>query len=83
MAYNLRINGVYWVYNPLANLLLTSWDILVVPAKITADLGAPRRVPGFPDKFVRYSGGRRLFVHSRKDDPEVEFKVRKGAGEEG
>lgn len=46
--------------------------------------GAPRmRIPkefmmmpiGFPDKFVRYSGGRRLFVHSRKDDPEVEFKA--------
>ena len=30
--------------------------------------------PGFPDKFVRYSG-RRLFVHSRKDDPDVEFKA--------
>lgn len=45
--------------------------------------GAPRmRIPkefmmmpiGFPDKFVRYSG-RRLFVHSRKDDPDVEFKA--------
>ena len=30
--------------------------------------------PGFPDKFVRYNG-RRLFVHSRKDDPDVEFKA--------
>ncbi|CAK9070338.1 DnaJ homolog subfamily B member 6 [Durusdinium trenchii] len=45
--------------------------------------GAPRmRIPkefmmmpiGFPDRFVRYSG-RRLFVHSRKDDPDVEFKA--------
>ncbi len=24
------INGVYWGYNPLANLLLTSWDIQVL-----------------------------------------------------
>ena len=24
------INGVYWGYNPLTNLLPTSWDILVV-----------------------------------------------------
>ena len=24
-----RINGVYWGYNPLTNLLLTSWDIQV------------------------------------------------------
>ena len=23
------VNGVYWGYNPLANLLLTSWDIQV------------------------------------------------------
>ena len=29
MGYNLLINGVYWGYNPLTNLLLTSWDILV------------------------------------------------------
>ena len=29
MAYNLLINGVYCGYNPLTNLLLTSWDILV------------------------------------------------------
>ena len=29
MAYNPRINGVYWGYNPLTNHLLTSWDILV------------------------------------------------------
>jgi len=35
---------------------------------------APPSAPGFPDKFVRYSG-RRLFVHSRKDDPDVEFKA--------
>ena len=34
MAYNLLIDGVYWGYNPLTNLLLTSWDILVcyIPA---------------------------------------------------
>ena len=25
MGYNLLINGVYWGYNPLTNLLLTSW----------------------------------------------------------
>ena len=30
MAYNLLINGVYWGYNQTTNLLLTSWDILVV-----------------------------------------------------
>ena len=29
MAYNLLINGVYWGYNPLTNLLLSSWDIQV------------------------------------------------------
>ena len=30
MGYNLLINGVYWGYNPLTNLLLTSWDIQVL-----------------------------------------------------
>ena len=30
MGYNLLINGVYWGFNPLTNLLLTSWDIQVV-----------------------------------------------------
>ena len=30
MGYNLLKNGVYWGYNPLTNLFLTSWDILVV-----------------------------------------------------
>ena len=30
MGYNLLINGVYWGYNLLTNLLLTSWDIQVV-----------------------------------------------------
>ena len=30
MGYNLLINGVYWGYIPLTNLLLTSWDIQVV-----------------------------------------------------
>ena len=29
MAYNLLINGVYWGYSPLTNLLLTFWDIQV------------------------------------------------------
>ena len=24
--YNPLVNGVYWGYNPLTNLLLTSWD---------------------------------------------------------
>ena len=28
-SYTLVINGVYWGYDPLTNLLLTSWDILV------------------------------------------------------
>ena len=32
MGYNLYINGVYWGYNPLTNLLLTSWDIQVNPS---------------------------------------------------
>lgn len=45
--------------------------------------GAPRmRIPkefmmvplGFPDKFVRYQG-RRLFVHGRRDDKEVDFQA--------
>ena len=30
--YNLLINGVYSDYNPLTNLLLTSWDIQVAMA---------------------------------------------------
>ena len=29
MGYNLLEHGVYWGYNPLTNLLLTSWDIQV------------------------------------------------------
>ena len=29
MGYNLLVNGVYWGYNPLIYLLLTSWDIQV------------------------------------------------------
>ena len=29
MDYNLLINGVYWGYNPLTNILLTSWDIRI------------------------------------------------------
>ena len=33
MGYNLFIKGVYWGYNPSTNLLLTSWDILVVGEK--------------------------------------------------
>ena len=35
MGYNLLINGVYWGYSPLTNLLLTSWDIQVgnLPSK--------------------------------------------------
>ena len=28
VLFHLPINGVYWGYNPLTNLLLTSWDIL-------------------------------------------------------
>ena len=34
MGYNLLINGIYWGYNPLTNLLLTSWDIQVGMARI-------------------------------------------------
>ena len=29
MGYNLLKNGISWGYNPLTNLLLTSWDIQV------------------------------------------------------
>ena len=29
VGYNLLINGIYWGYDLLTNLLLTSWDILV------------------------------------------------------
>ena len=29
LVYNLRINRVNWGYNPLTNLLLTSWDFQV------------------------------------------------------
>ena len=31
ITYTVLINGVYWGYSPLTNLLLTSWDILVPP----------------------------------------------------
>ena len=31
MGYNLLIHRLYWGYNPLTNLLLTSWDIQVLP----------------------------------------------------
>ena len=27
--FHLLINGIYWGYNPLTNLLLTPWDIQV------------------------------------------------------
>ena len=40
---NLPINGVYWGYNPLTNLLLTSWDIQVVLPKTNG------RTPQIPD----------------------------------
>ena len=30
MGYDILTNGVYWGYNPLANLFLTSWDIQVL-----------------------------------------------------
>ena len=30
MGYNLLVNGGYWGYNLLTNLLLTSWDIQVI-----------------------------------------------------
>ena len=33
MGYNILTNGVYWGYNPLANLFLTSWDIQVLIIK--------------------------------------------------
>ncbi len=33
MDYNLLKNRVYWGYNPLTNLLLTSWDIQEGPFK--------------------------------------------------
>ena len=29
ITYNLLIDGVYWGYNPLTNLLLTFWDFQV------------------------------------------------------
>ena len=38
-SYNLLINRVYWDYNPLTNLLLTSWDILVLCLKAGLDKG--------------------------------------------
>ena len=41
MGYNLLINGVYWGYNLLTNLLLTSWDIQVA-------FGLPIRIPKHP-----------------------------------
>ncbi len=34
MGYNLLINGIYWGYNPLTILLLTSWDIQVREIRI-------------------------------------------------
>ena len=42
MGYNLLINGIYWVYNPLTNLLLASWDIqvLVCDGCLTIPIGS-------------------------------------------
>ena len=43
MGCKLLINGVYWGYNPLINLLLTSWDIQVDDKEETfpRDPGSP------------------------------------------
>ena len=54
MGYNLLIHGIYWGYNPLANLLLTSWDIQVSRLKkkrggLLTKAGAPPD-PARPDR---------------------------------
>ena len=47
MGYNLLINGVYSGYNPLANLILTSWDIQVWP-RGPFKRDAPSKAKQFP-----------------------------------
>ena len=43
--FHLLINGVYWGYILLTNLLLTSWDIQVLSLKLTANAPARLRHP--------------------------------------
>ena len=52
MGYNLRKNEVYWGYNPLTNLLLTSWDIQVNPL-----------IRPYFQERVWHSGGRPWILH--------------------
>ena len=74
----LQLNGM------ILQVLLTGDLLVCSPPKTKTDAWRFHdSTPGFPDKFVRYSGGRRLFVHSRKDDPEVEFKAEGLGGGEG
>ena len=59
MGYNLLLNGVYRGYNPLTNLLLTSWDIQV-PAEFHQKLNGTLPTDPGPSKLrvraIRYSG---------------------------
>ncbi len=60
LQYNLLINGVYWGYSPLTNLLLTSWDIQVHPLKLTASL--PLKIGKLPKR-------------KRESTPTIHFQV--------
>ena len=42
MGYNLLMNGVYWGYDLLTNLLLPSWDIQVVTSYDSAEHVRPK-----------------------------------------
>ena len=41
MGYNLLINGRYWGYNLLTNLLVNSWDIQVLVLRINGLYESP------------------------------------------
>ena len=44
--FHLLIDGIYWGYNPLTNLLLTSWDILVLRGVL--HVGVDPKIMGKP-----------------------------------
>ena len=56
MGYNLLIGGIYWGYNPLTNLLLTSWDIQVSLKEGLFQYGIHLPTIDFQGKFVSFQG---------------------------
>ena len=66
MGYNLLIHGVYGGYNPLTNLLLTSWDI-----QATHDFGASFRRPIFQDENPGTFNEKRIHGKLRYPPPKL------------